>query len=155
MNTPKDLRHSNPYRVPDGYFADLRSTLRERVAEDLAAEGGAAPAPGLWQRIKGVAGLSAAFGCLVLLAVTGFYFTGYKARQREQLAMQEETAEMFLAYHLYSEDLEELDEYAAADPEAQAQDQALFAEAVTEYLDTYGYGGADLSAALTGSETDW
>lgn len=151
-NTP-DTRPGNPYRVPDGYFAELRNTLRERAAAE-AARGGAIPMPTLWQRIRGIAGFSAAFGCLVLFAMAGYYFTGYKAGQREQLAMQEQTGEMLLGYRVYTEDLEELDEYAT-DTIAGAEDQARFAEAVTEYLDTYGYGGTDLLAALTGTENDW
>lgn len=147
METPENLRYSNPYRVPDGYFAALRGSLREAVS--------AAPVrPGLWQRVKGIAGLSAAFGCLVLLATTGYYFTGYQARQRERSAAQEESVEMFLAYHLYDEDLEELDEYAYEDSATQAEDLTLFTDAVTDYLDTYGYG-SDLLAALTGIDTYW
>lgn len=155
MNTPHNIPgrrpEGNPYRVPDGYFAELRSTLRERVAPQSEA----VPRQSLWHRIRGIVGASAAFGCLVLLATVGFYFTGYKAQQREQLAMQEQVGEMLLGYHLYTEDLEELDEYVSGDPAALADEQAGFAEAVTEYLDTYGYSGAELLATLTETETDW
>lgn len=150
-NNP-DTRPGNPYRVPDGYFAGLRNTLRERAAEE-AGRDGSVPVPTLWQRIRGVAGLSAAFGCLVLFAAVGYYFTGYRADRRERLALQEQTGEMLLGYHVYTEDLEELDEYAS-DTVGRDEDQARFAEAVTEYLDTYGYGGADLLAALTDTGND-
>lgn len=157
MNTPHNIPgrrpEGNPYRVPDGYFAELRSTLRERVAPQSEAE--VVHRQSLWHRIRGIVGASAAFGCLVLLATVGFYFTGYKAQQREQLAMQEQAGEMLLGYHLYTEDLEELDEYVSDDPTVQAEEQALFAEAVTEYLDTYGYSGAELLATLTETENDW
>lgn len=153
MNTQKDLRHSNPYRVPDGYFSGLRDTLRERAAAETEAR--LALPPSWWQRIKGLAGLSAAFGSLVLLATVGYYFTGYRAQQRERLVRQEESAEALLGYHVYAEDLEELGEYVSDDPAAQAQERVLFAEAVTEYLDTYGYGFADLPSALDEAETDW
>lgn len=155
MNAPHNIPgrrpEGNPYRVPDGYFAELRSTLRERVA----AQSEVLPGQSLWHRIRGIVGTSAAFGCLVLLATVGFYFTGYKAQQREQLAMQEQAGEMLLGYHLYTEDLEELDEYVSDDPTVQAEEQARFAEAVTEYLDTYGYSGAELLATLTETENDW
>lgn len=157
MNAPHNILgrrpEGNPYRVPDGYFAELRNGLRERVAPLSEAE--AVPRQSLWHRIRGIVGASAAFGCLVLLATVGFYFTGYKAQQREQLAMQEQAGEMLLGYHVYSEDLEELDEYVSGDPAALADEQAGFAEAVTEYLDTYGYSGAELLATLTETETDW
>lgn len=157
MNAPHNIPGRRPvgnaYRVPDGYFAELRSTLRERVAPLSEAE--AVPRQSLWHRIRGIVGTSAAFGCLVLLATVGFYFTGYKAQQREQLAMQEQAGEMLLGYHLYTEDLEELDEYVSDDPTDQAEEQARFADAVTEYLDTYGYSGAELLATLTETENDW
>lgn len=130
----------NPYRVPDGYFAELRNDLRERVAVETV-RGEAITMPTLWQRIKRVAGLSAAFGCLVLFATVGYYFTGYKAQQREQLALQSQQADDMLGYSLYAEDLEELDDYTGG--EGSAEDHLLFAEAVTEYLDTYGYHPAE------------
>lgn len=148
---PKNLRHSNPYRVPDGYFADLRNGLRERIAAETSSD--AAGEQGIWQRIRGIVGFSAAFGCLVLLAAVGYYFTGYEARQRELLAMQDETAEIFTQYRVYSDDIEALDEYLSDDPEVQTENRVQFAEAVAEYLDTYGYGGADWMAALTGLDT--
>ncbi len=156
MNTSsnrRDTRPGNPYRVPDGYFAELRNTLRERAGSEGAGET-TVPGRGLWQRIRGVAGLSAAFGCLILFAATGYYFTGYRAGQREQLASQEQTGEMLLGYHVYTEDIEKLDAYAS-DTGAADEDRAGFAEAVTEYLDTYGYGGTDLLAALTDTGNDW
>lgn len=152
-NIPGRRPEGNPYRVPDGYFAELRNGLRERVAPQFEAE--VVSRPSLWHRIRGIVGASAAFGCLVLLATVGFYFTGYKVQQREQLAMQEQAGEILLGYHLYTEDLEELNEYISDDPTVQAEEQARFAEAVTEYLDTYGYSGAELLATLTETETDW
>lgn len=135
-NTPGSAPKGNPYRVPDGYFAELRTGLRERIAAEAAASE-AQPVRGLWPRIKGIAGLSAAFGCLVLFATVGYYFTGYKAQQREQLAQSSQQADDLLGYRLYTEDIEELDTYTSG---AEAdEDNILFAEAVTEYLDTYGY----------------
>ncbi|MDE5944674.1 MAG: hypothetical protein K2G93_03705 [Rikenella sp.] len=155
MNTSDDkLRHGNPYRVPDGYFSELRNTLRERVAGETAAASSAT----LWGRVRGLAGFATAFGCLVLLAMTGFYFTGYRARQRELIAEQQnETSEMLAVYRLYTEDLEEFDSYfieTPADDGTGDEQRTLFAEAVTEYLDTYGYGGegTELLAALTQGE---
>lgn len=149
METQNPIKQ-NPYRVPEGYFSELRNTLRERVAADVAAQ--LAPPPSLWQRVKGLVGLSAAFGCLVLFATVGYYFTGYKAQQREQMALQEnDITEALLAYQFYSEDLEALEQYMTEDPEAEAAAQAQFVDDVTAYLDTYGYG-AYLEAALNGEE---
>lgn len=138
-NTPGSAPKGNPYRVPDGYFAELRSTLRERVATELEAD--TMPQKGLWRRMRGIAGLSAAFGCLVLFATVGYYFTGYKAQQREQLALQSQQADDMLGYRLYTEDIEELDDYTGG--VETAEENVLFAEAVTEYLDTYGYYPAE------------
>lgn len=138
-NIPGSDPKGNPYRVPDGYFAELRSGLRERIAADSAAQ--TMPRAGLWRRLKGIAGLSAAFGCLVLFATVGYYFTGYKAQQREQLAARSQQADDLLGYRLYTEDLEELDTYVGS--AETAEDNILFAEAVTEYLDTYGYNPAE------------
>ena len=155
MNRSKELRKSNPYRVPEGYFSDLRQTLRQRVATEEAASGErGATATGwsLWEPVRSLAGLSAAFGCLVLLATAGFYWTGYRAQQRERLAMQDATTEMLSGYHLYSEDVESLDAYlAGATDEAElATEQTQFTEAVEDYLSTYGYGGeTELLAVLT------
>ena len=149
MDTPKKIKPGNPYRVPDGYFAELRNTLRERVTVETQ------PQPTLWQRVKGLAGLSAAFGCLVLFATVGYYFTGYKAQQREELAMQTETSDMLLGYQLYADDLLALEEYTHMDSVAQAENEALFVQAVAEYFDLYGYNGVDLLAALTEIDIDW
>lgn len=144
MNTPHThpQKHGNPYRVPDGYFAELRNTLRARAAIHPAV----ASVPSqvrLWQTVRRLVGLSAAFGSLVLLATVGYYFTGYQAQQREQLAASNQQADDLLGYSLYTEDLEELESYAATPDE---DEQLLFAEAVTEYLDTYG--SVDLTAII-------
>lgn len=164
MNTSDDkLRHRNPYRVPDGYFSELRNTLRERIADETAAASSATLGGGggtLWGRVRRMVGFAAAFGCLVLLAMTGFYFTGYRAQQRELFAEQQnETSEMLAVYRLYSEDLENIDNYLIDSEQRlqrgtdtdQTEEEVLFAEAVADYLDTYGYGGegTELLAALT------
>lgn len=142
-NTPGSDPKGNPYRVPDGYFAELRSGLRERIAAETteSVEAEAIPMRGLWHRIRGIAGLSAAFGCLVLFATVGYYFTGYKAQQREQLTQHSQQADDLLGYRLYTEDIEQLDTYAGSGDTA--EENILFAEAVTEYLDTYGYNPAE------------
>lgn len=161
MNTSDDkLRHRNPYRVPDGYFSELRNTLRERIADETAAASSATLGGGggtLWGRVRRMVGFAAAFGCLVLLAMTGFYFTGYWAQQRELFAEQQnETSEMLAVYRLYAEDLEAFDSYFIQTTEDEVlngddEQRTLFAEAVADYLDTYGYGGegTELLAALT------
>lgn len=148
MNRSKELKQSNPYRVPDGYFSDLRRTLRDRVAVEAAGEGEVRSVRSIWRQVRSLAGLATAFGCLVLLATVGFYWTGYRAQQRERLAMLDETSEMFAVYHLYSEDVESLDAYLTAVTDEAERTQ--FTEAVTDYLSTYGYGGeTELLAVLT------
>ncbi|WP_300828817.1 hypothetical protein [uncultured Rikenella sp.] len=151
MNTPRNTsshtpRQGHPYRVPEGYFAELRNTLRERVAEDSAAERVSAVGGSRWGRLGRMAGLAGAFGCLVLFATVGFYFTGYRAQQRELLAQEGQTSETLLGYRLYSEDIEELQDYLS--DEDDGTQQTLLAEAVTDYLDIYGYGGVDLADLL-------
>ena len=151
MNTSEKLRHSHPYRVPDGYFAELRNTLRDRASASAAEACGRER--GVWARIRGLAGLSAAFGCLVLLAMVGYYFTGYRAQQREWMAAQNEVGEMLDGYSVYVEDVEGLDEYWGVRKKSEedvAEERVLFAEAVTDYLATSGYGGGtELLVALT------
>lgn len=149
MDTPNNFKRGNPYRVPEGYFAELRNNLRERVTVEAQIQ------PTVWQRIKGIVGLSAAFGCLVLFATIGYYFTGYKAQQREQVALQTETSEMMLGYRLYADDIVALEEYVNRDSVTRAQNQALFIQDVADYFDTYGYNGDDLLAALTEIDIDW
>lgn len=145
MNRANELRHSNPYRVPDGYFADLRQSLREQAA--MAEEGRSVGT--VWQRIRSAVGWVAAFGCLVLLATAGFYWTGYRAQQHERIAMQEAADEMLSGYYLYSEDVADLDAYLAVSAGGGEEQNALFTEAVTDYLAASGYGETDLLAVLT------
>lgn len=137
----------NPYRVPEGYFAELRNRLREEAA-GLAAENavGGGGECGWRGRIVRLAGAAACFGCLVLFAVVGFYFTGYRAQQRELLAQEGRTEEMLLGYRFYAEDVEELEEYL--EDEEDGTRQGWLAEEVNDYLDIYGYGGVDFAVLL-------
>ncbi|WP_294597059.1 hypothetical protein [uncultured Rikenella sp.] len=151
MNTPRNIPphtspKGHPYRVPEGYFAELRNTLREQVAEDLAAAGVSTAGGRWWGRFGRIAGLAGAFGCLVLFATVGFYFTGYRAQQREWMAQEGQTSETLLGYRLYSEDIEELQDYLSDEDDGTRQ--TLLAEAVTDYLDIYGYSGVDFSELL-------
>lgn len=147
MNTPRNIPShgspkGHPYRVPEGYFAELRNTLREQAATENVPVAGR----GRWGRIGRMAGLAGAFGCLVLFATVGFYFTGYRAQQREWMALEEQANETLLGYRLYSEDIEELQDYLSE--ENDGTQQTLLAEAVTDYLDIYGYSGVDFSDLL-------
>lgn len=141
---------TSPYRVPDGYFSDLNHAIRCRVMEANEAETTYA-ARGIWGRMRGVAGAAGAFGCLVLLAMAGFYFTGYRAQVKEA-----DEADLLLGYTLYSEDVESL---ATTLQEGTEDNGALFALEVKEYLSTYGSGTLDnetLLAMATGTEaTDY
>lgn len=135
-NKDDDLRRRNPYRVPDGYFSDLRNNLMARAAEQEAVQN---TPKGWWRKLKGAAGFAAAFSFMVLFALVGFYFTGYQAQQREnELA----SVDMLGGYTLYSHDIEtliyELD--LLSDDQAIAEAQQGFEDAVSEYLQTFGYG---------------
>lgn len=142
-NTNQELRHRNPYQVPEGYFSDLNNSIRARIAEQKGVDevytvGGIR---GWFQKAKGMAGFALTFSCLVMFAMVGYYFTGYQAQQREF------ENDPLLGYTVHSEDIElllgnDLDE---------EEGQAVFAQAVTEYLDTFGYGFVD-NETLSGTE---
>lgn len=78
-------------------------------------------------------GLFAAFGVLVVLATTGYYFTGHKAT-----LIETEQNDPMLGYQITTDDLEALS-LQLSDSSA-SQRLALAAD---EYLDTYGYGYID------------
>lgn len=149
METYHSKRH-NPYRVPEGYFSELRNNIREQISADVALI--QEPQVRLWVRVKSIAGFVAAFGCLVLFATIGYYFTGYQAQQRESSTTDEAVlAEALMSYQFTTEELEVLEQYVMDSPSVNASEEAQFAEDVTAYLDTYGYG-AYFEAALNGEE---
>ncbi len=125
---------TNPYRIPEGYFGDLRNHIMARVAEEQSVQ---AKATG-WQSVRWMAAFAAGFCGLALLATVGYYLTGHKARQREI------DNNPLMGYTVTAEDLAELLYYE----ENAAEEQAQFAEAAAEYLETYGYGYGNLYAEL-------
>lgn len=130
----EQLKEKNPYRVPDGYFSDLRYKLQDKIAQEQAP---ATSTRGVWRRISGVAGAMLSYVCLIMVALVGFYFTGYRANLREI-----EENDMLTYYTVYAEDLEDL-LYDEFEDEAFEESGIVFAQAVNEYLDIHGYGYLD------------
>lgn len=128
------MERRNPYRVPDGYFSDLRNTLNEKVSEQTAAE---SVTP--WQRARGMLGLVGTFGVLVLLATVGYYFTGHKAT-----LIEAEVNDPLLGYSITLDEVESIDSAFTA-----TSGTLQLAEAANEYLEIYGYGYMDVETYET------
>lgn len=128
------MERRNPYRLPDGYFSDLRNTLNEKVSEQTAAESVTS-----WQRVRGMLGLVGTFGVLVLMATIGYYFTGYQATLTEA-----ELNDPLLGYSITLDDVESIDSALTA-----SSGTLQLAEAANEYLEIYGYGYMDVETYET------
>lgn len=124
----ESMERNNPYRVPDGYFSELRNTLTEKVEQQQAES-----SMSTWQRLRSLASFAAMFGVLVMVATVGYYFTGYKATLNEA-----EQNDPLLGYRITMDDIEAL-EYEFDDQQQSLQ----FAAAANEYLETYGFGYLD------------
>lgn len=112
------------YTVPDAYFSDLQARIMTRIEQQQE------PEAGFWSIFKRAVVFSLSFGCLVVLALTGYYFTGYQARNNEIEADEFALIDM---YNVSTDDIVEM-------VDTQEESSVLFAEAAIEYLDTYGYG---------------
>lgn len=130
INNIEDLPRDNraAYRVPDGYFSELNNLLRERVEQP--AQGG------IWATFRSMATFAAGFVAMVVLAITGFYFTGHQAQNVEA-----EYDELYLT-SLYDITVEDI---ISAEETTDSTSSRLFADAAIDYLDTYGYNLADLT----------
>lgn len=129
MKSIEDIKRDNRagYRVPDGYFSELN----QRVVDQAASQS---------QRAKGLPAVRSmlsfvgGFAVMVVMAMTGYYFTGYSAinNQTEQDNM------MFVS--LYDIEVDEI--VSAEDSQNESteiQNKALLADAAYDYLTTYGY----------------
>ena len=123
------MPRENRYKVPEGYFSDLNHRIMDQV--EAQQEAGSIGFGGALRRMVGVVG---GFAALVLIAVTGFYFTGYQTRQAE-IAMAGD-----YDVNLHYVTIDDIMEWDADDSEADAR----FVEAAYAYLDTYGYNSSDL-----------
>ena len=116
------------YKVPDGYFEQMRAQVmgqvRELEAERAAAAARKVPA---W---RSAAAFAASFAALVVLAVGGFYLTGYQAQKQEVAAAAADQA-------MWLYEVEEIDLYEL-DAAKQEPAKAVLAEAAIDYLETFG-----------------
>lgn len=115
---PRDRRAG--FRVPDGYFAQLN----ERVVTAATTE-----KPTRWATFRSLTAFAASFAAMVMIAVTGYYFTGHKALNSE---IEQDNLYLVSLYDI------QLDEILAAN-EADELSSELFAEAAYNYLDLHGY----------------
>lgn len=122
---------TNPYKVPEGYFRDLKYSIVEK-AEQMQAEVDEAAARPRWRvEFRSAAVFAASFAAVVVLGITGYYFTGYKAQQTEMLA------ESFDAtYLLYDLDESQIEQYTT---QRSDEENDLLADASLDYLAAYGY----------------
>ncbi len=133
-------RKGTPYRVPDGYFSDLRSNILSKAAQTNAVTFPKQRGAFSWLQVRGLVGVAASFAVLVLLASVGFYYTAYRAHNREKVYAMAAGEDALLGYTIYSEDIDELlweEEVLARDPEGA---ERRFDQAVDEYLALYGSG---------------
>lgn len=119
------------YRVPEGYFDQMRAQVMGRVSQMEQRGQMVRPA---W---RSAVAFAASFVGLVVLAVGGYYLTGYSSRQTELAAAQEE--EVMLFYELEEEEFYDIPEF----------NSAMLADAAIDYLEIFG----DLpSGELTGNQ---
>lgn len=124
---------SNSYKVPEGYFGELKSSILSSVhtiqAEQLAAE-----KPTFRVQMRSAAIYAASFAAMVVMAITGYYLTGYQSQEKE---LAQSFDEMSLVYGM--------DEYDIVDytVDQTSADRALLAEASGDYFDAFGYPTAD------------
>lgn len=126
----------NPYRVPEGYFRDLKYSIVEKADQmQVEADAAAATRPRWRVELRSASVFAASFAAVVVLGITGYYFTGYKAQQAELMADGfDET------YLLYDLDEAQIFEYTTARSEEQ---NSLLADASLDYLDAFGYPVSD------------
>lgn len=123
---------TNPYKVPEGYFRDLKYSIVEKAEQMQAEADAAAAARPRWRvELRSASVFAASFAAVAVLAITGYYFTGYKAQQTELMADGfDET------YLLYDLDEAQVLEYTS---ERSSDDSGLLADASLDYLAAYGY----------------
>lgn len=133
MKSIEDKKRDNRagYRVPDGYFSELN----HKVIDQAAAQSHSVKRmPAVRSMLSFVAG----FAVMVMMAITGYYFTGHQAQNNEQ------EQDNFYFVSLFDVEVEEI---IYAQETATDQHNALLADAAYEYLTTYGYDISDINSA--------
>lgn len=119
---------SGGYRVPEGYFGQMRAQVLERVSElEQERQAEVRTVRPAWRSAMAFA---ASFAGLVVLAIGGYYLTGHQTHQTELAAVVAEQ-DMWL-YGVDEVDLYEVTELQSG------LNSALVAEAAIDYLETFG-----------------
>lgn len=121
----EDLTRDNraEYRVPDGYFAELNRAIIDKSEETVVSGSGA------WTTIRSMLSFSASFAAMVILAITGYYFTGYQAKLSQS---DDESFYMISLYGVTTEDI-------IQSQQDNSEQSSLFEESAIAYLTEYGY----------------
>lgn len=118
---------SNGYKVPDGYFDSLKeevlSTSRAMQAQVLSNE-----KPTVRVQMRSALTFAACFAAMVVMALTGYYFTGHRANEKE---LAQNLDEMTMLYGV--------DEYDIAELDIAQDNSPILAEASVEYLEVFGF----------------
>lgn len=117
------------YKVPEGYFDQLKGSIMEsaRVMQE-ERDTIQLKRPLFRTQMRSAAVFAASFAAMVVLAITGYYFTGYKASEKE---LAQSVDDMTLVYGIDELDLVELT--------VSAGQETLLSEASIEYFEAFGY----------------
>lgn len=121
---PRDNRGA--YRVPDGYFSQLNHQLKEAPLQPVQG--------GVWATVRSMFAFVGSFAVMVVMAIVGFYFTGYQAQTNETTV---DELYLFSLYDISDEDIMDSDDSSIVNSQ-------IFADAAIDYLDTYGYNLTDI-----------
>lgn len=110
------------YKVPEGYFSELNHKIV--ATSQQTAQGGA------WATLRSMTSFVMSFAVMVVIAITGYYFTGHQAQTQEY---EDENYYMISLYDISTEDIIQAQELDSDTKNSQ------FADAAIDYLTTYGY----------------
>lgn len=118
---------STGYKVPEGYFdglkGDIMATSRTMQAQVLSDE-----KPTVRVQLRSALTFAASFAAMVVIAITGYYFTGHKASEKE---LAQNIDEITMLYGV--------DEYDIIELNIEQTDSPMLAEASVEYLEVFGF----------------
>lgn len=120
---------SSGYRVPEGYFDQMRAQMMSQVADLEAAR--TKEAKTVRPAWRSAVAFAASFAAMVVLAIGGYYLTGGAETQQAELAAATSEGDMWL----YGVD--EVDLYEASDNGFELT-KTMVAEAAIDYLETFG-----------------
>ncbi|MEF9949563.1 MAG: hypothetical protein RR980_02300 [Mucinivorans sp.] len=119
----------NSYKVPDGYFDELSRSILTKAYEkeqaELSSQGST-----FAQQFRSAAVFAGSFVILVVLALTGYYFTARPALQQE---LAQSYDEMALIYEIDETDMVE---YLNTPNQGQ---NTMYSDASYAYMEAFGY----------------